>query len=348
MRYPEFIREGGTIGLPAPSFAPTTEPYLSLYKNALKTLEVKGYHLKPGPNATADCGVGISNTPEACGRELTEMYLDETDALISLGGGELMCEILDYVDFDRIKAAKPKWFMGYSDNTNFAYPLATICDTAAIYGPCFGAFGAEPWHESVKDALDVFTGKTLTVHSYDKYETESLCDEVHPLAPINATEPRLHGVYDGKDFYPKGTFTGELRAEGRFLGGCMDCLVNLLGTKYDQTKAFLERYREQKIIWFLEACDLNVFAIRRAMWEMDQAGWFASVSAFLIGRPLNGGQMINLDACEAYLPYARKYGVPMILDMDLGHVDPQMPLIVGANAQVLIKGNDAEIQMELT
>lgn len=50
------------------------------------------------------------------------MYLsDEADALISCGGGELMCEILDDVDFDAIKAAKPKWYMGYSDNTNFTF-----------------------------------------------------------------------------------------------------------------------------------------------------------------------------------------------------------------------------------
>lgn len=43
------------------------------------------------------------------------------DVLISCGGGELMCEILPYVDFDRIKAAKPKWYLGYSDNTNFTF-----------------------------------------------------------------------------------------------------------------------------------------------------------------------------------------------------------------------------------
>lgn len=33
------------------------------------------------------------------------------DVLISCGGGELMCEILNFVDFDRIKAAKPKWYL---------------------------------------------------------------------------------------------------------------------------------------------------------------------------------------------------------------------------------------------
>lgn len=36
---------------------------------------------------------------------------DKSDALISCGGGELMCEILGYVDWDKIVKAEPKWFM---------------------------------------------------------------------------------------------------------------------------------------------------------------------------------------------------------------------------------------------
>ena len=46
-----------------------------------------------------------------------------------------MCEILEYVDWNKIKSAEPKWFMGYSDNTNFTFLLNTIADTARIYGP---------------------------------------------------------------------------------------------------------------------------------------------------------------------------------------------------------------------
>ncbi len=38
-------------------------------------------------------------------------------------------------------------------------------------------------------------------------------------------------------------------------GGCVDCLVNLLGTKYDHVKAFTERYQDDGFIWFLECCD---------------------------------------------------------------------------------------------
>ncbi len=95
-----------------------------------------------GPNCYVESGIGISNTPSACGKELQDFYcMQENDCLISCGGGELMCEILDYVDFEKIKEAEPKWYMGYSDNTNMTFLLATLCDVASVYGPCASAFG---------------------------------------------------------------------------------------------------------------------------------------------------------------------------------------------------------------
>ena len=79
-----------------------------------------GYQLDLGPNCYAEHGIGISAAPEECGKELTEYYVSEkNDCLISCGGGELMCEDLDYVDFEKIRKAPAKWYLGYSDNTHF-------------------------------------------------------------------------------------------------------------------------------------------------------------------------------------------------------------------------------------
>ena len=65
-----------------------------------------------------------------------------------------------------IAAARPKWFMGYSDNTNFEFLLTTLADTASVYGPCGAAFGMEPWHEAIEDAFGVLTGKVTAVSNY--------------------------------------------------------------------------------------------------------------------------------------------------------------------------------------
>ena len=344
MRYPEFLSEHGTIGFVAPSFGCNIEPYRSAFDNAQKKFKELGHGLDLGPNSYAGKGIGISNTPQACGGELTEYYCsDKNDVLISCGGGELMCETLDFTDFDKIAAAKPKWYMGFSDNTNMTYLLATLCDTASIYGPCASTFGMEPWDESIRDAYQLLRGQKETVHGYMLWEKEGLKDEEHPFAPYNLTEKKELHIW-----LPDGMAQeNKIHMEGRLIGGCMDCLVNLVGTRYDKTAAFAKRYKEDGILWFIEACDLNVMSIRRAVWHMKNAGWFSHVKGFLVGRPLVYGQeMMGLDQYHAVTDLLAEYQVPIIMDVDMGHLPPMMPVICGSYAKIDVSGdNDISIQM---
>lgn len=369
MRYPEFLKEKGCIGLVAPSFGCNIEPYRTAFDNALSKWKERGYRCDLGPNCYEGAGVGISNTPEKCAGELTAYYLSrENDCLISCGGGELMCEILGHVDFDAIRKAPPKWYMGYSDNTNMTFLLTTLCDTASVYGPCAPAFGMEPWHPAIADAMELLEGRRHAVESYGLWEQERKAfesdhpaaggdgtgqrykDEEHPLLPYCCTqELRLraflpHAGGGEKAAYMEGE---EAFMKGRLLGGCMDCLVNLLGTRFDQVRAFTQKYQEDGVIWFLEACDLNVFGIRRAMWQMDQAGWFDHVKGFLIGRPYcHGQEMMGLDQYRAVLAVAERYRVPVIMDADLGHLPPMMPLVSGSMAEVRMEKNRLKITMD--
>ncbi len=365
MRYPEFLKENGTIGFVAPSFGCATEPYISLFKNAQEKFKALGYSLDLGPNVYADKGIGISNKPSLCGKELNEAYASrENDVIISCGGGELMCEVVPFMDFDLVKKSAPKWYMGYSDNTNFSFLSATIADTAAIYAPCATSFGMEPWHESIQDALDLITGKNLTVHGYDMWEGPAEADEngseeeiteravlreenpLEPYRPNRKADYRFF-VPDLKDgesiLVPAADKTIEF--EGRLVGGCLDCLINLLGTEFDHVDDFNARYEDEGIIWFIEACDLNVMSIRRAIWHMKHAGWFRHVKGFLVGRPYFYGQeMMGLDQYNAVTDLLSEYNVPVLMDLDIGHLPPMMPLITGAYAKV--KAGDNHITVE--
>ena len=345
MRYPEFLKDGGSIGLVAPSFGCATETYKSALENALKKFNEAGYKTILGPNCHEDSGIGISNSPELCGEELTQMYCsEENDILISCGGGELMCEILEHVDFDRIRQSQPKWFLGYSDNTNFTFLQTVLCDTASVYGPCAGAFGMEPWHDNIRDTWELLRGNKLVQTGYGLWEKESLKLVDNPLATINATEPRVLKLHY-KDILSE---EGESSFSGRLIGGCMDCLVNLLGTKYDKVSEFNKKYADDGIIWFLESCDLNVFAIRRAMWQMYNAGWFENVRGFIIGRPAVFGQeMMGLDQYEAVTGIIGQLGVPIIMDADIGHISPAMPIICGSVADVRLAGQQFMLSMSL-
>jgi len=339
MRYPAFLESGGTIGFVAPSFGCNIEPYKSAFINAQNKMKRMGYGIDIGPNCYEGKGIGISNSPEACGEELMQYYCSSNnDCLISCGGGELMCETLCHVDFDKVRQAAPKWYLGYSDNTNMTFLLTTLCDVASVYSPCAAAFGMEPWHPAIEDAFAFLCGKKSEFESYDLWEKEGIKDEEHPLLPYNCTEKS-----EIKIFMPKEVKSAV--TEGRLLGGCMDCLVNLTGTKFDKVKEFTEKYKNDGIVWFLEACDLNVFAIRRAMWQMEQAGWFEHVKGFIIGRTLNGEEMMGLNKYEAVLSCASKYGVPVFMDADLGHLPPAMPFVTGSYAK--IRGEEGKIHISV-
>ena len=377
MRYGEFLPDNGTIGFIAPSFGCATEPYIQEFDSAVDKFLGMGYSVDIGPDCNEDKGIGISNTPEKCGEEINEYFPSEkNDVLISCGGGELMCQDLPFVDFDHIKEAPAKWFMGYSDNTNLTFLLPTLTDTAAIYGPCAAAFGSETWHESLYDAMNILTGQNLTVHGYDMWELESMKDEEHPFVSYNLTEkheivshipgkgalirtsilPREKAdgnktsVFSKTNDYEVLDKTSKIETEfsGRLIGGCLDCLGTLVGTRFDKTTEFCDRYADDGIVWFFESCELNTMSMRRYLWQLDQAGWFKNVKGFLIGRPFMFDQpLMGLDQYEAVLGIFRKYNVPVIMDLDIGHLPPMMPLIEGALADVRLSKNDFQITMNL-
>lgn len=343
MRYGKFLKENGTIGFVAPSFGCATEPYRTGFGKALLKFDDMGYRSALGPNVYMGCGVGISNTPDKCGEELTDFYLrKDNDVLISCGGGELMCETLDYIDFEAIKKAEPKWYMGYSDNTNFTFLSATLCDTAAIYGPCASTFGMDGWHESLQDAFDLLTGKKLVFNGYDKWELESLRSEENPTPKYNTTEnANIVITKNNKEIQ-------EAEMEGRLIGGCLDILVMLCGTKYDRVSDFLEKYKDDGFIWFIEACDLNMLSIRRALWQLKEASWFKYCKGFMIGRPLHyDEEIMGVNRYNAVTEALKEFNVPIIMDMDIGHLAPMVPLVVGSMAKVVAKDKKYSIEMQL-
>lgn len=349
MRYPEFLKPDGTIGFVAPSFGCTFEPYISRFNGAIEKFVMLGHSLKEGPNSRLAEGIGISNTPEKCGEELNTFYQDDSiDALMSCGGGELMCEVVPFIDFEAVAKAKPKWYMGYSDNTNFIFPSVTIADTAAIYAPCAGDFGMEPWHPAVQDAYDLLTGARLSFHNYDKWQPDS-DEEFPPNAPYNTTEPNLMKAYLPSGKFLEGSEVRKtVKFEGRLVGGCLDCLSMLVGTPYDEVEKFSDKYKDDGIIWFLEACDLNVYSIRRAVWQLREAGWFGHVKGFLIGRPrLFGQDMFGLDQYKAVIDILKEFNVPILMDLDIGHLPPMIPMLCGAYAKVSFVNNEFTISYEL-
>ena len=55
--------------------------------------------------------------------------------------------------------------------------------------------------------------------------------------------------------------------------------------------------------------------------------------------------MMGMNQYNAVTGILSKYKVPIIMDVDLGHLSPMMPVICGSYAEINAFGNDISIKM---
>lgn len=327
---PQSIKQGSTLYLVAPSFGCTTSPYLERMEVSLVELKKMGYNIIEGKNIYKAKGIASSNTPKARAKEIMDAFKSDADAIISVGGGEVMIEILEYLDFKKIKE-NPKWFVGFSDNTNLIYPLVTMCDIEAIYGAHANAFYKPTLEYSALDTLRLLQGETK-LKGYKKWQYEEY-DKENPLADYH---------FDRKTEVISINFD---KVKGRVIGGCLDCLQGLCGTRFDNTKEYIKSHKDEGIIFFFEACDLSSIGVIRALTQLKYTGWFDDVSAFVVGRSFNYyDESFGINMHNAYLHVLSPLNKPILLDAPISHLKPSLPLIVGGLAEIKYKNKNIEIE----
>lgn len=330
MRKPPYLVPGDTIYLVAPSFGCTIKPYMTRLKTSIANFKKKGFKVIEGPNIWRNDGVVASAPAKERAEEIHKAFESEAKLIIAVGGGELMIEILPYIDFERIKACEPKWFMGFSDPTNLVFTLATNADLVSVYGPGAAAYFQKKWRYSEEDAFRLLMGETH-FEGYPKWSI-SKTSPAHPLWSYRMSQE--------KKIVPHGY---EKPFEGTLLGGCMDCLLAICGTKFDKVKEFNAKHPEG-VIWYLETCDLNPLAIRRGYFQLKEAGWFDNAKGFLLGRAKSGmEEALGLDRFEAAIGMLGELGKPILMDVDIGHLKPSMPIKNGAYAKVSFTGGNLVI-----
>jgi len=326
MIYPKFIQSQETLGICAPS-AGVDQKSLASYEVAYQRLN---HYFKIIETASVKNEGQASNDAQTRALEFNELVLNpDVKMIMAVKGGDLLMEILPYIDYESF-LKHPKFVMGYSDPTSLLLYLTVHFDVATIYGFNASRFAEASFHVSLKNALEIMQGNLLEQHSFAKYEAirdfDSLSYQLDTENKWWTNKP----IVDVK---------------GRLIGGCLDVIRNLLGTKYLDFNEFLHRYPNDEVIYFFDVFQMSALDVYLTMLQMSYAGCFKTTKAIIFGRILFKQQSEDQD----YLDLLNKLfsNITLIFNADIGHTNPSMVFINGAYAQVIIENGKARIRQWL-
>ena len=345
MRYPEKLKENDIIGITAPSCGFTEEIDLLRIENSKKKLEEKGFKVIETENVRKQ-ERGRSSSKQERAKEFMKLLKNpKVKSIILAAGGDFLCEMLDELDFDEIKKLEPKWLQGYSDVTNLGFVFTTNLDIATIYGPTYKTFGMENWHISLENSIKLMQKKEFIQNSYEKC-TKPFIPGVESLE--NDIEQNPYKGYDLTEPVKWINLNNEKKIEfrGRAIGGCFDVIQNLIGTKYDKIKQYIEKYKKDGIIWFLEVFESSTPLFFCNLWKMKNAGYFENCNGIIFGRPLIMREDYEISYKEMIKDAIGDLNIPIILDSDIGHIAPQIPIVNGSIMEVKSFAGKGSIKCE--
>jgi len=326
IRYPRALERGARIEVPAPSQGVPEDLHDRLH-DAAAALAQRGYdvhlrdHAKIGGLVPAPAGERAA--------DLHVAFAGRPGAVLPPWGGELAIELISQLDWEAI-ADSQTWFVGWSDISTLLMPLTILTGCATLHG---ANLMDEPW--------ELPTGFRRWAEVAALGEGGSF--EQH-AAPFRRSRPWLEWAdepLDRETAYEKPTRWRALdeRARttirGRLIGGCLETVSLLAGTRFGDVPGFASRHAPEGVIVYLEVSAAEPIAVVRMLWTLRLNGWFDRASGILIGRS-NAPDTNELTQAQAVERVLGDLGLPVILDFDTGHQPPQMPLVNGALAEVSI------------
>ena len=338
MIYPKFLEKGNCIGVPAPSSGAYDELHKIKYENSKKNLEDMGFNIVLSKNINTSIKARSASAKERA-EELNEMFENKNiDFIICAAGGEFLVETLPYINFDGI-VKNPRFVQGFSDPTGILFPITTKYDIATIYGNNFGDYGVlkQEYDRSILDCIEIIQGNIVSQNNYEMFENES-AEGKTGLEGYNFTTPVNWKILEGKN----------VNVSGRIIGGCIDILAEIVGTKYDGMSNFNEKYKNDGIILYFDNCELSKEELIRTLWKLNEFEYFKYAKAIVFGR--NGIDTSCLgytmeEALKDSVIY--ELNVPILYDTDISHKGPCLTIINGAVATIKSENGTGSISFDL-
>lgn len=262
----------------------------------------------------------VSSDAKTRWEELKSLYLDDRVSFIQIvAGGDFLIEMLPFVELDIIKNYI-KWISGSSDPTSLLYMITTKLDIATIYSPCnMGGMDKEELHPSYENFFSIIKGDLVIQKKFPFFSLED---------QFNVPNEWI-------------SYNGDFVRQGRLIGGCLDVLKDIIGTKFDGTKAFINRYKEEGIIWYFDVFSLTSEVLYTTLLQFQNAGYFEGAKAILISKV-----RFPKTSSISYEDVLKRLNlsIPFVFQFDVGHVKPSFTMINGAKVEVKIEGTGGELR----
>jgi muramoyltetrapeptide carboxypeptidase len=319
MLKPERLRPGDTIGIVSPSWYGGAA-FAHRVERGVATLEALGFWVKIAPHALNAAGY-VSDTAEHRAADIHAMFADpEVRAVMATIGGDHACHLLPLLDWELLRA-NPKIFIGFSDVTVLNVALWARIGLVTFNGPSLMTDWAEypRMPEEARDAAlrALCRPEPIGDLQPSTWWTDEFLDWE---AKRDLARPRMRHVSGGWHWLRGGL------GEGRLIGGCLESLQHLRGTPYwpdwDGAILFLETSEEAP----------SPATVDAMLMDYENMGVFARISGLLVARPYGYSPAERAQLHEVIRERTRRFGFPVVADLDIGHTTPLLTLPIGCRA----------------
>ncbi|MFM6848581.1 MAG: LD-carboxypeptidase [Terrabacter sp.] len=330
IRYPAPLRPGDRIGVTSPSSG-VSDALWGRFTYAVQCLRDRGFEVVVGELNHAP--TQVSGPREARAAELMAMLLDPTiRAVVPPWGGETGIDLLDLLDLDAIASAAPTWCVGFSDTSTWLTPLTLTTGLATIHGqnlmdtPYALPDGLLHW----VDVAGASPGDELQQRSPGRFRVGGWDDYAgNPTVSTMTLEGRgTWSRIDGEQGDAPVTL------EGRLVGGCVETLSFLAGGRFADPNAFAAQHAPEGLVVLLDIAEWASYDICRALHAMRLRGWFDRANGVVVSRT-RAPEPNGFRQHDAVRDALGMLGLPIVADVECGHVAPFLALVQGASTTVV-------------
>lgn len=290
---PKRLAQGDTIGVVSPSTSITPESE-DRFRQGMTFLENLGFRLVAGKHVRSTTW-GYAASPREKAEDVNRMFADESvRAIICSQGGDTANACLPYLDWDTI-LSNPKVFLGISDIT-------------VLLNAIFHKTGLVTFHGN--DVLWGF-GRNPTEYDRQEFVARLMNAEIGQVKPNRERRTIRSGV-----------------AEGKLLGGNLNCLLKLAGTPYFPDFA--------GAILFVEALNISPARCDHLFQQLAQIGIFDQIRGAVIGYidGLENDAHAVAQMEDVLLRVTADHDFPILKTGDFGHNCPNTVLPVGGTVRI--------------